>query len=54
MTPPEIAAALATRCGLCKAPAGGPCQNTIRPREPLPGREIHWLRIPVTTGRSTK
>ncbi|WP_436836853.1 zinc finger domain-containing protein [Mycobacterium avium] len=50
VTAADVAAALAVRCGLCKAPAGAPCRNTIRPGQPLPGRAVHWMRLPVATG----
>lgn len=29
------------RCEVCKAKPGEPCVNTIRPGEPLPGRDFH-------------
>lgn len=49
MTPEQVATALAVRCELCRAPAGEPCRNTIRPGQPLPGRRIHYYRIPTAT-----
>lgn len=48
MNPADIAAALVVRCGLCKARPGEPCRNTIKPGQPLPGREIHYYRVPTT------
>lgn len=50
MTAADVAAALAVRCGLCKAAAGAPCRNTINPGQPLPGRAVHYYRIPTTKG----
>lgn len=42
------------RCGLCGAPPGKPCRNTIRPGEPLPGRRFHYYRTTLTTETDTK
>lgn len=47
MSPEQVAAAKASRCGLCRAQAGEPCINIFRPGEPLPGRTIHWYRLPT-------
>jgi hypothetical protein len=44
----EDTAALAQRCGLCGAKPREPCRNTIRPDQPLPGRQYHWFRINTT------
>jgi hypothetical protein len=49
--PAVAAAALTQKCGLCRAPAGQPCTNTVRPGEPLPGRTVHHFRITNTVER---
>lgn len=41
--------ALHHRCGLCGAPPGKPCRNTIRPGEALPGRAAHFYRLTKPT-----
>lgn len=51
-TDPRVKAAQARHCGICCAHKDKPricrqgqlCANTIRPREPLPGRVIHVER----------
>lgn len=45
MTPAQTAAALETRCGLCKAEPGQPCTNPCGGQ--LVGRDVHWYRVPM-------
>ncbi|POX86873.1 hypothetical protein C3477_13255 [Mycobacterium kansasii] len=48
----DIAASLTQRCSLCGAPPGNACRNTVRPGQPLPGRQVHHYRIPIQKGTS--
>ena len=32
------------RCPVCGAKPGEQCRNTIKPGQPLPGRDMHYAR----------
>lgn len=43
---PHVIHAMKHRCEVCDAKPGRPCWNIIDANEPLPGRIIHFARLP--------
>lgn len=45
VTDARVQAALGWSCDICKARVKHVCTNTIRPKDPLPGRVVHFGRL---------
>ncbi len=45
VTDDRVAQALGWTCDICLAKVKHLCTNTIQPKEPLPGRVIHFGRL---------